>query len=281
VSNAALTKTVDRVALTMALALAGLASAACGGGGGGGSSGGPSVDLASIQTSETARESARDSDPGQFAADYLRGKYFTSIVVEVDWAAGRRPSPEALDLLVQRLTERCEKPAGIAYFYDEEIPAAAFPAMSTSADLEAIEDAHRQAYSNLETGVAAIYVLCVPGTSDEIEDGTDVVGLSYRGGSIALFSDEANQGDNPWVTTAEVEGTTLVHEAGHLLGLLNSGCPMVTDHEDKEHAGHDSDPTCVMYWAVQVPRFEPNIGDPAFAQFNAACIADLQAFGGK
>ena len=43
----------------------------------------------------------------------------------------------------------------------------------------------------------------------------------------------------------------------------------------------DTDPKSVMYWYVQVPRVKPNLGDPDFAQYGAACIADLQAFGGR
>ena len=45
-----------------------------------------------------------------------------------------------------------------------------------------------------------------------------------------------------------VEQSTLVHELGHLAGLVNNGAPTVSDHEDKEHPHHCTNPNCVMRW---------------------------------
>ena len=107
-----------------------------------------------------------------------------------------------------------------------------------------------------------------------------VLGLSYRGASFAIFSDNIG-GGTPFVTTDEIEGTGAVHEAGHLLGLVNGGCPMAAPHEDAQSPFHCNDQDCVMFWQIRVPFGSPSIGDPDFAQWDAPCLADMQAFGGK
>ena len=250
---------------------------ACGGAGGG--SVGTAQDLATVGLSGVV--AARTSQAGEFAADYLRGTHFTSLVVEVGYPAGRAPSLAVLDLLRDRLTERCSKADGVVVEVGEAIPAEEFPEPVSEGDLAHLEDAHRRRYSDAPSKVAAMYVLLVSGHDVKDEGMARVVGTSYRGGSLAVFMDTADQGSNLFVTTDEMLGTALVHEVGHLLGLVNHGVPMVVDHDDKDHHGHDTDPKSVMFWYVQVPRVKPNLGDPDFAQYGAACIADLQAFGGR
>jgi len=164
---------------------------------------------------------------------------------------------------------------------DEAIAPEEFPALVGEGDLDRIEDDHRQTYSEASTGTAAMYVLFVSGRMPVETYGGEVLGLAYRAGSLALFLDTADQGTNLFVTSEEVAGAALVHEAGHLLGLVNNGVPMVAPHEDTDHPAHDLDPKSIMYWYVQVPRVAPSLGDPGFAQFNAACLADLAAFGGR
>jgi hypothetical protein len=216
---------------------------------------------------------------GEFAADYLRATYFTELVVEVDYAVGGPPRAAALDLLQDRLEERCDKPGGVTIVLDDAIADSEFPSSLDVGDLMDIEDDHRDTYSNEGAGVAAMYVLYVTGSSVDDGDQGVVLGLSYRGGSFALFADNVGPG-NPFVTAPEVEGTGIVHEAGHLLGLVAGGCPMVEDHEDPQSPFHCDDASCVMYWQINVPFGLPNIGDPNFAQFDSACAADMADFGG-
>lgn len=45
-----------------------------------------------------------------------------------------------------------------------------------------------------------------------------------------------------------VEQSILIHELGHLAGLVNNGVAAASDHEDKEHAKHCNNPDCVMRW---------------------------------
>lgn len=268
-----------------AVAALSLVAVACGGGGGGGGDDGGSAfpeaqDLASVTPSPTT--AAVQSGAGDFAADYLRRTHFTELVVEVDYPVGYPPSASALALLEDRLVERCDKPGGITVFADDAIPLSEFPSVVDTDDLDDLSATYRDLYSDQGSQTAAMHVLYVKGASNLDGSGasTQVLGLTYHGGSIALFVDAADQGANPFVTTAEVEGTGLVHEAGHCLGLTGTTVPMLVDHRDDMHGFHDVDPDSVMYWIVTVPQVAPNIGDPSFAQFDPNSIDDLAAFGG-
>ncbi|MBL9087053.1 MAG: hypothetical protein JNM10_07895 [Planctomycetia bacterium] len=252
--------------------------AACGGGGGGGGGGTTEArDLASV--TPDGASAAVNSGAGDFAADYLRRTNFTSLLVEVDYPVGRPPSPGVLQLLEDRLAERCDKPDGVHILLDDAIPLVEFPASVNVVDLDDLEAAHRDNFADLPTREAVLYILYVKGQSDLGGAGTQVLGLTYHGSSVALFVDAA-QSSGFGVTTAEVEGTGLVHEAGHCLGLTGSTVPMLVDHRDELHGYHDVDEASVMYWIVSVPNVAPNLGDPDFAQFDANSVADLEAFGG-
>jgi hypothetical protein len=44
------------------------------------------------------------------------------------------------------------------------------------------------------------------------------------------------------------ETAVMTHEMGHVIGLVDNGLPMLTDHRDPDHLHHDVDPESVMYW---------------------------------
>jgi hypothetical protein len=262
--------------------LGALALTACGGsGGGGGGGGGPSaVNLASVTPSPIT--AARSSPPGAFAADYLRSQFFTSLFVEVDFPADRPPTAAALALLKLRLEERCDKPLTVTIALDDALPPATFGTIVTANDIAAIEDANRNNFSDQASGTAALYLIYVHGKSDLDVGPSVVIGVAYRGGSCAIYADRVDEtAAPPLITTAEVESATLVHEIGHLLGLVNGGVPMVVPHEDPQSPFHDADEDCVMYFQLSIGLAGPNLGDPLFAQFDINCMNDIAAFGGR
>jgi hypothetical protein len=265
--------------LSATLAIAASCGGSGGGGGGGGTGGSGLVDGASVTPSPIV--AAQTSFPGEFAADFLRRTRFTNLLVEIDYPVGYPPSTAAMNLLQDRLSERCDKPGGVTILEDDAIPLAEFPSSLDVSDLENLENAHRDNFADSNTQTAVMYILYVKGNSS-LGGGpnTQVLGLTYHGSSVALFVDVANQGNNAFETTAEVEGTAIVHEAGHVLGLVNGGCPMVVPHEDLAHTGHDSSAASCMYWLIQIPHLTPNIGDPDFAPYGANCEDDVAAAGG-
>jgi hypothetical protein len=239
------------------------------------------VDGASISPSPII--AAQTSFPGEFAADFIRRVRFTKLLVEIDYVAGHAPAASVLNLLQTRLAERCDKPGGVTVLLDDSIPLAEFKTTPQNvADIEALENAHRDNFANANTQTAVLYMIFVKGTSDIAGGGpgSQVLAITYHGSSVALFTDVAESNNSATQTTAEVIGTALVHEAGHALGLVNGGCPMVLPHEDTVHAGHDSSTASAMYWQIQIPPVSPNIGDATFALYGDNCELDIAAAGG-
>lgn len=97
--------------------------------------------------------------------------------------------------------------------------------------------------------------------------GTGVtLGSTFNGTAFALFQDQIGAyGD------AGAEKRAIVHEAGHLLGLVNLGTAMQTDHDDPQSPNHDVDSACVMYRSINATS----------DQFCEDCRADLKAAGGR
>jgi hypothetical protein len=271
-----------RRALAAGLALG---VAACGGGGGGGAPplhpGPPPPVVAQDRASvlPSPEEAAVEALPGAFAADYLRGTHFTTLVVEIDHPASRAPSPEAVDFLRQRLLERCDK-ADVLVVVDDAIPDDRFPPVVSLADAQEIEDESRDSFADESTGTAVAYLLYVRGISAQDGTGGRLLGVTHRGGSIAIYASNVDSSADAFYTALEFEAHTLVHEFGHLLGLVDGGVPMVSDHRDPRHPFHSNDRDCVMYWLIGGLGGSA-FGEPGFAQFGPNASADLAAFGGR
>ncbi|MAQ17938.1 MAG: hypothetical protein CMN30_24460 [Sandaracinus sp.] len=74
------------------------------------------------------------------------------------------------------------------------------------------------------------------------------------------------------------------HEAGHVIGLVNTGIPMVEDHEDPDHPGHTTDEDGVMYWAYETASVSDLLlarmgtGSDRLFHWGPASLADVAAF---
>ena len=77
--------------------------------------------------------------------------------------------------------------------------------------------------------------------------------MAVDASTVALFSDTIEEADGPFgrPSVEDVENSVLVHEVGHLLGLVNLVYQSPIDHEDPDHPGHSSNDESVMYWAVE------------------------------
>lgn len=120
--------------------------------------------------------------------------------------------------------------------------------------------------------------------------GANIIGFHLNGGgTIAIFKEVVRQMGNGETTpfVAEyVEQSTLVHEVGHAMGLVNNGVPMIESHQDKEHGAHCSNPDCVMYYAnegseglvkhVKKLLQSPNPLD--VSMFDEQCLKDTKAY---
>ncbi len=117
-------------------------------------------------------------------------------------------------------------------------------------DLQILESNYRK---TIPTGSqASIFVAFLKGNySQDGVTNPNIIGVSLAGTTlIAIFKDvveSASQGSSPAVAKF-MEQSTLVHEFGHVVGLVDNGLSMSTPHIDEEHGHHCENPNCVMYW---------------------------------
>ncbi|HEX2029469.1 MAG TPA: hypothetical protein VHF25_15885 [Nitriliruptorales bacterium] len=192
-----------------------------------------------------------------------------NVVVEVDVQEGAEPDPAAIDHLVGVLGEVVDKPGGISdaggnVFSSER-------STWTDADLRAAAQQHRSQRSTADT--VAIHLLYVRGRFAQ----EDTLGLARNASEVALFPDRWRQTLGQLLGGArQVEEAVVVHELGHLLGLVNLSYRSEVDHEDPEHPGHSSSQGSVMYWAIESTAIGQVFDGPPPDRFDEADRADIE-----
>ncbi|MCI4334803.1 MAG: hypothetical protein L3K04_04155 [Thermoplasmata archaeon] len=211
-------------------------------------------------------QAERTAPVGSLAHELLSGFPDNALTVEIAAAPGASPPPASVSLLWNRMNETLQK--GSIRFVSERI---ALPSAAWTTDaLFSVEQSVRQYWPGL--GQMALFYLCVPG-SYAVDPG--VLGLAFRGSSIAVFADTiattAGGGD-----PAPITSTVLIHEFGHELGLV--GLVGNAPNEDPSHPGHSTDPSDVMYYAVETTAGLGGLlgGAAPPTQFDAADLSDLQ-----
>jgi hypothetical protein len=213
--------------------------------------------------------------PGASAADLLTADVFDRVIVQVQYVEGYEPSAAGLQHLEDFLEARLNKPAGITIQVDAPLQMAG-QATYTAADVRALEADHRTVFT--EGTTLAMYALFLDG---EYAPTPNVLGVAYYNTSLAIFEEtiQAYSGGALQPSVATVEGTVAQHEAGHLLGLVNNGSAMQTEHQDEQNGRHCDDPNCLMYWKVRTTDFIENLLD-GMPELDQDCLDDLQANGG-
>ena len=84
--------------------------------------------------------------------------------------------------------------------------------------------------------------------------GQDIKLTEMEDDTLNIFKDSVEDAKGPLFSrpsAEEIENSVLVHEFGHLLGLVNLVYTSPVDHEDKDHPGHSNNEESVMYRAVE------------------------------
>ena len=151
----------------------------------------------------------------------------------------------------------------------------------TSEQIFDIAKNHRNVVNTSST--ASFYVLFLPGYFEENgKQRTDVLGLSFGGtGIIAMFKPVIENGVTGPASVL-IEQSTLIHEFGHAVGLVNNGVPLQSVHQDSAHDAHCGNVDCVMYYqnegAFFARAFIAGIVSDTAVLFDSACLADIDAF---
>ncbi len=219
----------------------------------------------------------------------------TQVSVEIDYETGNAPYTgnilafgDTFDVLVTNLDrlfsgqKLLDVPTVTA---DMEDIGAVDDEELTVEDLLALADAHRGLADSADR--KTYYVVFVSGNFADaggVQSGVLGVSIGHTG-VVAMFKDViAGTAGIPNVEKF-VEQSTLTHELGHAIGLVDNGVAMVTAHKDADHGAHCSNQDCVMYWlnegasdAAQFARDKVLSGDSVL--FGPECLDDVDALTG-
>lgn len=195
--------------------------------------------------------------PGEQALELLQASPYPNLILEVDYTPGNRPTATALTLLEARLATHTAKESIETVFQVIAVNATEFSIL----DLVELERANRDRATGGDT--FALYVLSISG---ELKNGGgSALGAAYSASSLAIFKDVIRTATiGPGPSLADVESSVLVHEIGHILGLVNLVYTSDLEYEDSEHPFHSDNNTDVMYWAIESAPFAQPPSDFGF-----------------
>lgn len=153
----------------------------------------------------------------------------------------------------------------------------------TSDQILSIAAEHRDTPSS--GSLASFYIVFLNGYYD---DGTgpqdQVIGVSIgQTGVIAIFKPVITATESFFVGVSRyVEQSTLVHEFGHAIGLVNNGLPLQTPHQDTAHGNHCLNDKCVMFWENEGAESAATFAQQTLATgsdilFGSECLDDIDA----
>ena len=183
-----------------------------------------------------------DNITGECRYEILRGNEYSKIHIEVNYVTGNSPESDALNLLKQRIQEVTDKST-------ITVSQSSFGSTDNSYTLEEIlelENKQRTRFKNGNTFVVHILYL-----NGEYSDNDQTLGLAYSGTSFAIFKEKIEDAAFLLISSKDIEKSVIVHEFGHLLGLVNNGYQSPHDHEDPQHPHHSNNEESVMYWAIE------------------------------
>jgi len=160
---------------------------------------------------------------GTLAHEILTSKNFPSLLVEIQAVKGYSPSQESLDQLRAFLERHANKPRGVTIVVDPPLNAPAHAADADGyslSDIEQIEARNRRHYTT--KGKLALYALFLDWNFSGDLPKDRILGRADRSQSVAIFMNSLRMailGTAAHPNYAET--TTLLHEFGHLMGIVS------------------------------------------------------------
>lgn len=223
---------------------------------------------------------------GASAGDILGNANYSNLIIEAVYNPGFRPTAAAMANFVNFLQERTFK-EDISVVY-RELPSTGLDEITIqqAADLE---DENRTLYNEGDTMTIYIYFTDALAEGDDLQSGLVTLGAVYRNTSMIIYESTVKflGSQSSEISEADIESATLMHEFGHLLGLVNLGTPQVNVHDDPISPNHCIIDGCLMlaeieFGAGMMGMLQSRVGKGAIVPvLDAECILDLQGNGGQ
>ena len=240
-----------------------------------------------VDTAHSGETHADTSAVGS-AASVIIGPEGGDMVIEADGVADRIAGDGVFDAFFAVLGPHTRFTAPPERVHGDEIDAGLTGGVWTLSDVREVEAKYRQSPPLSDDGTVSLYMLFVDGA----EADENVMARAYSGTSMVVYKDAISavcMDQRRWIEDEEVAENfcsamitaSLVHEVGHLVGLVDVGTPMVGDHADAAHPGHCSNPDCIMYYSNVTERLGEwlvdfiNADPGSVAHFDDACIQDI------
>jgi hypothetical protein len=212
---------------------------------------------------------------------------FDRLLIEIAYVNGFRPSNITLDNLTEYLQ---------AHTFKEDIEFTFNPLLSpeeedlTLQEIASLETENRINYNDGKTLSIYIYFADAPSVNDDESENLVTLGAVYRNTSMVIHESTIRElaSKSVLITVDEVESTALIHEFGHLFGLVDLGTAEVNPHEDPQAANHCNVEGCLMRAELEFGTGLLSVLEKRAAKglselpaLDAECIRDLQAIGGR
>jgi predicted Zn-dependent protease len=222
------------------------------------------------------------TSPGEWSRYYLKGDEFGRLIIEFDWMSNIEVNKTAVSLFRDRALGCVDKPAGIETSFSTRIAKDKSVYSYNITRIEQLESRYRDCKPDAFGGRMTLYVLYLDGYYMD-ENNTlqrKVLGLTYRGSSVVVFRNVVWGGSEEPALKCRKEAAVLVHELGHLLGLVNIGYKSDISHEHydtqkHEYDNHCNDTHCVMYPEIELQDGNPTGTRTYSVDFCSNCSRDL------
>ncbi len=212
---------------------------------------------------------------GASARELLSDEVYKSLTVEIQYMKGFKPKAETVNQLTVFLNQYLNKPKGINIVL-KEIKRIKNTPLAVDSVL-AIEKLNRTHF--VEEDKTAIYILF----TNSRHVGKRILGTAYRNTSAVIYGKAIRENSNlkGKLSHQELETAVLLHETGHLLGLVNKGSLVASGHTDPDYPDHCSNKNCLMYHATETKKLSSILLRGTIPVLDSNCVADLLANGGK
>lgn len=220
---------------------------------------------------------------GSSANDILSNTNFNKLAIEIAYVKNYMPSDDAITGFLNFIKARTFK-NNITVTYKEQLsPNEATLTLEKVAELEA---ENRTIYNDDDTLSIYIYFADAPSDDDNPDEDLVTLGAVFRNTSMVIYEKTIKElaAKSALITEAAIEESTLNHELGHLMGLVNLGSTMVHEHEDAGAENHCNIDGCLMSAQLTFGRGAKKMliaNKNAPPSLDAECLADLKANGGR